>query len=319
MFGNFFTYNGKKKNLKDFSIDKVDYLLSNNAYMLARTQEIFRYDGLPDTIPARILELYLQCNGFVGIFRTSGQLYATYGGLGGQPDYNYMPTIFTVANPALKYNANLEIDKECVIIPNDAMYIGLLPLLTQYNKLIVDNLVTMRMRNINMRNTELIGAVDDRTREAAREYLRQLEEGKNGIIGEQAFLDSLRVHPTGAGANNRSMTELIEYNQYLKGMLYNELGLNQSFNMKREALNENETEINKTALIPLIDNMLKCRKEGIEKVNAMFDTNIRVELSSAWEDIQEEINPEESTENNPEEKQDAGNEPEEINPDIQTR
>ena len=70
--------------------------------------------------------------------------------------------------------------------------------------------------------------------------------------------------------------------------------------MKREALNENETEINKTALIPLIDNMLKCRKEGIEKVNAMFDTNIRVELSSAWEDIQEEINPEESPENNPE-------------------
>ena len=36
------------------------------AYMLARTQSMFEYDGLPDTIPPRMLELYLQSNGSAG-------------------------------------------------------------------------------------------------------------------------------------------------------------------------------------------------------------------------------------------------------------
>ena len=38
----------------------------------------------------------------------------------------------------------------------------------------------------------------------------------------------------------------------------------------------------------MIDEMLKCRKEALEKVNDMFGTSISVELASAWKDNETE-------------------------------
>lgn len=35
--------------------------------------------------------------------------------------------------------------------------------------------------------------------------------------------------------------------------------------------------------------MLNCRRWGVDRVNDMFGTNIRVSLASAWEDNQQEL------------------------------
>ena len=59
--------------------------------------------------------------------------------------------------------------------------------------------------------------------------------------------------------------------------------------MKRESINSGESQLNNDMLLPLIDDMLKQRQEGAEKVNDMFGTSITVELASSWEDNQEEI------------------------------
>ena len=95
--------------------DKLNARYNYMAYMLDRTQEMFTYSGLPDTIPARMLELYLQVNGFVCVTEVEGKLYAFFGGLGGLPDEYYRPTECIVNNPALKFNATLKINKDCVI------------------------------------------------------------------------------------------------------------------------------------------------------------------------------------------------------------
>ena len=88
------------------------------------------------------------------------------------------------------------------------------------------------------------------------------------------------------------MTNLIEYHQYLKASWFNEIGLNANYNMKRESINSEEAQLNSDSLLPLIDNMLSCRQQAAEKINAMFGTNISVELSSSWEDNQEELDAE---------------------------
>ena len=61
--------------------------------------------------------------------------------------------------------------------------------------------------------------------------------------------------------------------------------------MKREAINSNESQLNEDMLQPLIDNMLREREEGVERVNKMFGTNIKVHFNSAWEqnEIEEEL------------------------------
>lgn len=268
-------------------LDKKNSIYNYTAYMLDRTQEMFIYTGLPETIPARMLELYLQVNGFACIAEANGDLYAFFGGLGGVPNEYYEPTECIVNNPALNFNKTLKIKEDCVIIKNDAMYNGLMPMYSKYSELMTENDITFRTASINSRIAEVISAGDDATRAAAEKYLKDIEDGKLGVIGETAFFDGVRVQAGARDVTSR-VIDLIEYHQYLKASWFNDLGIQANFNMKREALGADEVQLNIKALLPLAQNMLECRKEGVDAVNKMFGTNISVDFRSVWKDTEEE-------------------------------
>ena len=87
---------------------------------------------------------------------------------------------------------------------------------------------------------------------------------------------------TAPTTNSVYITQLIELIQYYKANMYNELGLNANYNMKRERLNLGEVSMNVDVLLPYVDNMLKERQNAVEKINEMFDTEISVKLASSW-------------------------------------
>ena len=78
------------------------------------------------------------------------------------------------------------------------------------------------------------------------------------------------------------MIQFIELQQYLKGSMYNELGINANFNMKREALSGQEVALNDDALMPLIDDMLKQRRAMCDELNRMFGLEVSVDYGSTW-------------------------------------
>lgn len=258
------------------------------SYMLCRTQSIFEYGDLPDTIPARNLELITQTGGFSCFAKHEGDLYAFTGGLGGEPNPYYMPTLCVVSNPSLRLSKSFKIDEDCVIMPSDSLYMGLLPMFSKYATQLAENDLSMNIVDIMSRVVSLLSASDDRTKKSAEKYLEDIISGNLGVIAESAFLDGIRSQPI-SGSNMNYLIPLIEYQQYIKASWLNDIGLNANFNMKREALNSSESSLNQDALLPLIDDMLRCRKLAIEKVNAMFGTNISVKLSSSWEDLQQEV------------------------------
>lgn len=273
----------------DFS-QKSKNLSAIVAYMLDRTQAMFRWSGLPDTIPARNLELYLQMNGNACIAEYEGKLWAFVGGLGGEPDPYYMPTVCVVANPALKMNRDYKINRDCIIIPNDSLYMGLIPLMNRYGSGLVEAELSLNVALINSRLVALIEAMDDRSKDAAQKMLDDIRDGKLGVIGSKTAWEEGNIAATPYGqTGNRTLTDLIETIQYLRASFFNEIGLDANFNMKRESINAGESQLNRDALLPLVDDMLRMRQEGAEKVNAMFGTNISVDYASAWEDNQIEI------------------------------
>lgn len=258
-------------------------------YMLDRTQSMFRYQGLPDTIPERMIEMYLQINGHLCFAEYQGDVYVYTGGLGGEPDVYYQPTIYSVSNPAQGWSKNLVIDTDCVVMRNDSYYMGLLPLFYRYAYHLAENELSMYVSDINSRIISLISAGDDRTLASAKQFLSDIEEGKLGVIGESAFLDGVRAQPYLGSAGGTNLIHLIEYEQYLKASWYNEIGLDANFNMKRESINNAESQMNNDGLLPLVDDMLKNRRIALEKVNDLFDLDISVELASSWEDNAEQI------------------------------
>ena len=282
--------------LVDFS-DKNASAMQYVSYMLNRTQSMFRYTGLPDSLPQRNLELMLQTNGFVAIPIPekvpvlNGKLYAFAEGasLGGERDVYYMPTICNIASPALNWSASLKIGEECIVIPNDSLYIGLLPMFSRYASMIAENDLTIRIADINARIIDLLSAPDDRTRKSAEQYLKDVEDGKLGVIADNAFLEGIKSQPYASSGSNNNITQLIELHQYLKAGWYNDIGLNANYNMKRESINSDEAQLNDDALLPLALDMLNMRKTGFDSVNRLCGYNIRVELNSSWEVRQKEL------------------------------
>ena len=250
-------------------------------YMLNRTQVMFDYENLPETIPARNLEIMLQLNGNIFFTEVEGKYYVFTGGLGGEPDVYYEPTIYTVANPALNFSKNLKIDEDGVLIRSDSYGVGLLPMFQKYAALLAENEITMRIADINNRIPFLLSAADDRTKASAEKFLKDVADGKLGVISDNAFLESLKSISTTV-QNSIRLTDLIEFEQYLRAGWFNDLGINANYNMKRESISPDEAQLNDDALLPFVDDMLECRRIGLEKVNNMYGLDISVNLASSW-------------------------------------
>lgn len=265
-----YDYKNKKKNIADL-----------NGYMLNRTLKMFEYEGLPDTIPARELEEIIQTKGYAYVTEVDGELYALWGGLGGELNEYYKPTEIVIANPWLKFNETLNIADDGILIQNDDMRMGLMPLYDKYHTLLTENDITMILNSYNNRVQTMISAGDDATKESAEVYLQKVKDGDQGVIAEQRIFDGISVH--NAHSNIASNTiALTEFHQYLKATLYNEVGLDANYNMKRERLTAGEVQQNDEGLYPLVTNMLYNRRKAINEINEKYGTEITVTFGSVW-------------------------------------
>lgn len=275
-------------------------------FMLDRTNQMFEYKGLPDTIPPYMLELYLQINGHIGWLRWNDDLYALPGSWGGAPDPYYRPTHYIIANPALGGSQDCKIvnnlppydrvawdDKpECVLMRNDTLMRGLFYMYSRYATELAENDISIRSAQINSRQQTILVGNTDSEIASARAYINALEEGKLEAVMDQSMVTS-GIRPTNVSVQSANVIiQLIELQQYLKASWYNDIGLNANFNMKREYLSEEELASQTDTLIPLIDDMLTCRKEAIEAINNTFGTNISVDKNSAWLNKQEQLDTE---------------------------
>lgn len=270
------------------SLNNVDwYMNTYKGYMYTRLLQMFTYKNLPETIPQEILEYYLLSSGTCYIAEHEGKLYAFQGSLGGEPDPYYRPTLYVVANPALNLSKSFNIKDDGVLMRNDRMWMGLDKLISRYAYLMATNVITIKVVDVILRCIALLSAPDDKSKASAEEYLKQLEKGKLGVIGENPFFEGIKLQSPPAN-NGSYLTQFIELHQYYKGSFYNEVGLNANFNMKREAIGKGEASLSQDSLLPLCDTMLECRKEDIAKINKMFGTNIEVDFASAWKENHEE-------------------------------
>ena len=267
--------------------DKGMLLSSYIRYYLSRLQSMFKYEGLPDSIPAKWLENYLLVNGFTVFIKDGDDLICTYAGVGADPDVYFIPTKAIVSNPYLKHKSaarEYTRDVDCVIMYNDTYCQGLLPMLKKYCAQMVEIDVSFYLNTVMSRGTAVLSATDDNTKASAELWLKHIKEGKLGVIGESNFtLADRDLTVNQLTGTDGTLTNLIEAMQYVKASLYNELGLQANYNMKREAINAGESQLTEDQLHPLIDNMLKERQEGLDRVNMMFGTNIKVTFNSAWE------------------------------------
>ena len=269
-----------------YKLNKKELVNSYIRYMLNRTQDMFEYKGLPESIPKKNLELYLQTKGFVVIpSKNIDKPVAMYGGLGGVPNEYYMPTIAIVSNPYLKYNESLTIGKDCIVIYNDSTITGLMPMFEKYALLLAECDLSINMINKTNRIDNVIECGDSNTEAAALKFIEDIENGELSHIVSKKFIDEslLKIHSLSKTTDN--LLKLIELRNYIESSWYIDLGLNSNYNMKRESLTDSETEVDTYTLTPLIKNMLEERQNGIKRINDKWNLNISVDLGGSWKKL----------------------------------
>lgn len=254
-----------------------------NEYTLLKTLSMFNYKNLPSTLNPIFIERQLQTVGYVFITTVNGELYAFNGSLGGELDVYGQPTKISIASPALNFTKTLDIQNDGVLLQNNDLRLPLLPIIERHNTLLVENEITMFIATYNARIQTLISAADDRTKASAEIYLEKIVAGELGVIGENQMFDGIKSQNTTVGSTT-DLIKIVEFHQYIKASLSNEIGLNANFNMKRERINEKEVELNTDALYPLIDNLLLSRVSGVAALNDMFGLNVEVDFGSIWKD-----------------------------------
>ena len=278
------------EDLYDFK-KKKDTLRDLKTKTYKRLNRMFKYNSALDHIDWSKVEIQLQRRGHMGIIYEKDKIYILQGDFAGVLDENYFPTQYIIVNPYLNISKTYTIGKDVIVLRSDSLYNGLDDIISMYGTLMTENYLSLEIADIVERIKIILSAGDSRTRESAEKFLDDIIKGELGTIQEPKFVEELTGLKTAlvGTTQSKSIMEMVELDQYLKGSLLMELGIKAPFNMKREALGDSENGLQDDSLLPLVDDMLNCRQEDISAAEELFGVPIAtVEFSSAWEDIHDE-------------------------------
>lgn len=284
--------------------DGYDELLINDKKRLIRKYfneelievlSMFKYENLPKTLDARTLELFI-LGGYGNFFFKGGNVYNGVGKFSGVLDYRYIPETATLTNTFLNYSKTLKVindnnidevndnnrENYVVVIPNDYMYNGIIDALREYSEFQTECDLSLKMLLYHLRLPFIANTDDNNVKVAFDVLVADIIEGKfpKSVMGN-ALYESLKTYPMDNGSQGR-IKEIIELKQYKKAQFENRLGLGTNYNMKRESLTDSEVDADSDTLLPTPDEMLECRKKGVQFINKAFGTNISVDFNSAW-------------------------------------
>lgn len=260
-------------------------------------------ENLPPTVDETYMLTSLILNGFVCLGKHNGKLYAFSGSIGGEPNVYYEPMQFIVANPVVGSETytvrrkdgdreNLEgidgalitltaVDELRAACSAPAPGGGLSGLIYQTAGLLADNISSLNVAQINTRVGALFTADSDAQARGAEIMLRELYGGKPYTVLRQNIVEQIGVNPI--SQQHVGLMELIEAHQYILAQFYNEIGVQAGYNMKRERLNTAEVELGNGALEYNIADIVKHIKEGFDRANKLFGTEISVRLKQEVE------------------------------------
>ena len=260
-------------------MDKKQINKAVRDYLAATAMSMFRYEGLPDNVRPEDLERMLLENGELIFTKWNDEFYIfQFTGTGKQ---NYLGEwdSYQVNNPYVNCN-HVFTDKDAVRVRNTDNSVSLSGMLDMYSELLSESYITLNMSDVNARLSFLISAGDNATKTSAELFLKQVYEGKQGIIGSQPLLDSLSVNPL---ADHKDFQSVIQLNKFYYSDFFQKIGLTNLYNNVHDRISATETQFTATSIYPFVDNMKKNREAAVERINKLFNLNVSVEFTSSWD------------------------------------
>lgn len=270
--------------------------------LLAYCMNIFKYDGLPESLPAKEIESNLLLTGHAVIFRprTSKDVFTCVTSLSGYDAY-YNPTNATYAQPRLGSGVlNLQNSPSgkpnAVVIYNCDLGFSVLggvidgslsSFIARYARQLSDLESTANIKAVNERTSFMATADDDNVRNSVVSFFRKLTIGKREVVADSSIVPNLKAIDLSSDKSTEKVIDIILARDKILEQFYREIGV-RFYQSKRAQVNTEEVNANDDMLLVSLDDMLHAREIGLDLVNNMFNLNATVKINPAFAESREE-------------------------------
>lgn len=245
---------------------------------------MFTWNGLPNYMPQREIEMRLISEGFCGFVndRNVGYMVAS-GSLHGVTQYNDVFTNFTYASPTA-YGGSPLIGRDCVVIQNNAIRLPLYPMICRYASLLAHCDITLKVGLVNLRETNTFKAESDSTAESIRAYHKKAYNGELDVIVDSSMIDAVQNMVNSGATHSLGIMDVVDVRNELLRMFFNEIGVRYTRD-KKERMIESEVNNDEQLLLLNIADMKRKREEACKEIYDIFGLNISVELTKEFQMI----------------------------------
>lgn len=241
--------------------------------LLEYPMRLFNYEGLPETIPAHVVDIMSYIRGYAGIVKlASGEwICASETSLNGVTDYYDIFKKITFSTPL--HFGQRTIGSTGFVIRNTSLMQPLMPKIERYATLMAHTDISLICELVNLRETDVIEAI---TENAAKSADRQSEARYNGEIMtlvNEGF--SMLRHNFVPQKSQNENIRLFDLRNDILGAYLEEIGIKKS-QKKREREITPEVAADDPMLKLNISDMLEVKQKDWEKFNKATGNNVKV-------------------------------------------
>lgn len=258
-------------------------------YLYEKLIRIFKYENLPDTIPRDALENYILTFGYGGITKTNYNgndiivaVPATKYGVGLYPRYEPLAQYCT----PLIQGTDLVIGKDIVIIKNNSYQISCDEIVKRYARQLADFDATINILTSNTRMAVLPSFDNEESAESYKAVMVANRLGQVDTVLDKSFIQKGSFTPFANMSTTAKINDVVSARNEILRTFLSEIGIT-SANDKRERMVVDEVNVNSQLLLFNVADMLESRQKAIEEVNALYGTNITVDLSDEYQFIKQ--------------------------------
>lgn len=301
-FLNIFKLRGKQKDTAlsnktkyDLIEDVTDVFAGYNYYvnyLYEKLIRIFKYDNLPSTIPRDALENYILTFGYAGITKTkidesSDEILVavpcTKYGVGLYPNYEPLAQYCT----PLIQGTDLVVGSDIVIVKNNSYQISCDNIVKRYARQLADFDATVNILTSNARIPVLPSFDNEESAESYKAVMVANRLGQVDTVLDKSFIQKGTFTPYADNSTISKIEDVVKARNEILRTFLSEIGITTA-NDKRERMVVDEVNVNSQMLLFNVADMLECRQNAIKEVNALYGTDIKVDLSDEYAFIKEE-------------------------------
>ena len=288
------TLNKKNKKRLEWMYDVADVSSGYDYWfykLLNYCLGIYKYTGLPASLPGREILMNLIMTGHAVIFQNKSELVTTKTVLY-DFDMYYRPTKATYGNVRI-FSRQLKLgeDAEVVylnriegnVLTNQAVDSGLRSFILRYARQLADIESTANIYAVNMRMASFPCASDDITKEQVENFYKKIALGEKAVIMDNMILEMFRNVEVANRITNDTLNDILIARDKVLANFFQDIGIKYRQEQKKAQLTEDEVEADEQVLVIDVEQMREVQQEGFDRVNDMFGTDIRVQINPIYD------------------------------------